>query len=96
MHYIKDPGDTLDYGWDWFEWLEGDTIATSTWAIPAGITNSGESGPVVLTNPDRVTTSVFISGGTVGVVYTITNTITTSSTPARVKELSHTIEIRER
>lgn len=97
MHFIKDPDSTLDYGWDWFEWLEGDTISTSVWTVPAGLTNVGESGPTVITEPeDKVTTSVFISGGVLGEIYTITNRITTSSSPARVAEMSHTIEIRNK
>lgn len=93
MHFIKDPDATKDYGWDWQDWLEGDTITTSTWIVPAGLTNVGESGPTIQSD-GRITTSVFISGGSLGVTYTITNRITTNSTPARVEDQSHTIEIR--
>ena len=35
----KDPDAVLDYGFDWSAWLEaGDTIVTSEWIVPEGIT----------------------------------------------------------
>jgi len=32
-----------DYAVDWTKWLKGDTIATSTWNIPTGLTKITDS-----------------------------------------------------
>ena len=74
----KDPSAILSYTLDWSEWLPvGTTISTSTWTIS---TISGDAAPVtsVTTTNSGTTTIIKLSGGTVGKVYTITNTITTS------------------
>jgi hypothetical protein len=67
----KAPIEVLDYGVAWSEWLAGDTIATSTWAVPVGLTlesqSHGSSG-----------TTAWISGGTAGILYEIDNRITTA------------------
>jgi len=75
--FIKDPQGVLDYGFDWNDsdnggpWLEtGDTITTSTWKVPTGITKDSDS------NTDT-TTTIWLSGGTVGATYKITNRIVT-------------------
>lgn len=71
--YIKDPSATLDYSWDWSAWLDevGDTIASATVTVPAGLTAVGV--PVVA--EDVVTQRV--SGGTVDDAYTLVCQITT-------------------
>lgn len=80
----KDPGSTLDYQIDWSAWLEtGDTIESSTWVVPAGLTEVSDSAT------DDATT-VWLSGGTAGASYTVVNQITT--TGGRITERS--IEIR--
>ena len=68
----KDPSDVLDYAIDWTNQLEGDTITTSEWAVPAGL---------VLDSTDREAqkTLAWISGGTAGVEYRITARITTAA-----------------
>jgi hypothetical protein len=72
--YRKDPSAVKDYGIDWSDWLESaDTIATSAWAVTAGITvdddtQFGDDG-----------TTVTLSGGTAGEEYAAKNTITTTS-----------------
>ena len=69
--FIKDPQSALDYGFDWSDWLDtGDTVSTSTWKVPAGITNHSES-------RTTTTTTVWLSGGTVGATYKITNRVVT-------------------
>ena len=86
--YYKDPDATLDYGFDWSEWLaSGETISSSSWTIPTGLTeeSSGFSGGIA---------SVWLSGGTAGTNYEITNKITTSA--GRTDERSHVIKVRER
>lgn len=69
----KDPGSTLDYSFDWTAWLAtsaGDAIASSTWTNP-GLTAG------VATFAAGVTT-VYLSGGVAGIIYTVTNTIVTT------------------
>ena len=74
----KDPNSSIDYGEDWSDttygpWLEtGETISSSTWIVPAGLTGGTESN-------STTQTSIFLSGGTEGETYTITNRITTSA-----------------
>lgn len=36
--FTQDPGDRLDYGYDWTQWLAGDTIATATIIAPNDLT----------------------------------------------------------
>ena len=72
----KDPGATLNYGIDWQDddtpWLAtGDSIASSTWTVPSGITKESDSST-------STTTTIKISGGTLGAVYDLVNRITTS------------------
>lgn len=67
----KDPDEVLDYVVNWAARLAtDDTIATSTWTVPAGITKDSSS------NTDT-TTKVWLSGGTLGTTYTLLNRVTT-------------------
>lgn len=68
----KTPGENLPYGFDWTDWLAGDTIASSSWSIPAGLT-------VGVASYTTVATAQKLSGGTVGVMYDCVNTITTAT-----------------
>lgn len=68
----KDPDEILDYRVDWTARLAGDTILTSTWALPTGITKVTDS-------TDNVnTTTIWFSGGVDGKTYACTNHITTA------------------
>lgn len=180
MHFLKDPDESLDYGWDLVDWLStGDTIASAVWtitevststdtsqtflpgdvtpgsdfitltanpfvdndrvtftnsggALPAGITvNTGyhiiqatgttiklslTRGGSVLSITDAGTgthtivrtmvndgdllatpiTSVFVGGGTIAKTYKVSVYAVTASTPPRIFDRSHTIEIREK
>jgi len=71
FYVTKDPNAVLDYGFDWEEWLDGDTIDTSTWTPPAGITKDSDS-------KTTLTTTVVLSGGTAGQWYAVLNRITTA------------------
>jgi len=74
----KDPSAILSYTLDWADWLpSGSTVSTSTWAIS---TITGDASPLtsVTTTNTGTTTIIKVSGGTVGKIYTLTNTITTS------------------
>lgn len=74
--FKKGDDETLDYGIDWSDILtdEGVTISSSTWDVPAGLTEESNSS-------SSTGTSIVVSGGTVGELYTLTNIITTSGTP---------------
>ena len=87
--YTKQPGDKLDYDIDATDWLNGDTIVsvTST-ATPSGLTvvsstavNSGTAA------------KVWLNGGTDGVTYKVTATMTTNA--GRIKEKEFQLKVKE-
>lgn len=70
--FIKDPDARLDFVIDWSEWVvEGDSITSSVW-LPGGLDASDES-------LDGARATVWLSGGTPGVTYKVTNRVTTSA-----------------
>lgn len=69
--FLKDPSAVLDYVFDWLAWLAGDTIASSSWSVPTGLT-------LVRTEVTPSQAIAWISGGVVGTTYAVTNTITTA------------------
>lgn len=72
MEY-KTPAATLDFVQDWSNWLaSGDTIASSVWTLETGLTLDSEA------NTNTTATGV-ISGGAVGKVYKVENTVTTAN-----------------
>lgn len=86
--FTKAVGAKLDYGFDWSDWLQdGETISTSTWTVPSGLTEVSDSN-------DATGTKVWISGGTDREIYTITNKIVT--TDNREDTRSHVISVEER
>ena len=70
--FEKDPNAVLDYTIDWTAWLDSDTISSSTWIVPSGITEDSS------TNDTEITV-IFLSGGTAGEIYSVTNRITTAA-----------------
>jgi len=83
--YIKDPQSVLDYGFDWSDWLDtDDTVSTSAWNVPTGITEDSDS-------KTTTTTTVWLSGGTVGKKYKITNRMVTDD--GRTVERSFYIKV---
>lgn len=87
--FIKDPNAIKDYSIDWDTlYLKGlDTIATSTWTVPTGITQVGSA-----TNSTTVTT-IWLSGGTAGQQYEVTNRIVTVG--GRTDERTLTLIIKD-
>jgi hypothetical protein len=73
---------TLDYVISWATWLDGDTITASTWTVDDGMTEASSG------NTDT-TTTIWLSGGTLGNSYTIMNHITT--TAGRIEDYSFVI-----
>lgn len=87
--YDHDPDANLDYEYDWSGWLTpvNDTIATSVWIVPDGLTKTDEANTTT-------TATVWISGGTAGTNYTVTNRITTTN--GRIDDRSITLRCKER
>jgi len=70
--FTKDPQDVLDYVLDWSDWLDtSETISTSTWTVPSGITKDSDS-------KSSSETVIWLSGGTVYENYRLVNHIVTS------------------
>lgn len=69
--FIKAPDDILDYVENWATWLGTDTIETSTWTVPTGITKDSDTFT-------STTCTIWLSSGTAGRKYSIKNKITTA------------------
>lgn len=87
MTFYKDPNDVRDYTFNWVDELEGDTISTSTWFVPSGITRDSDS-------KTNTATAIWLSGGTDGVNYEITNRIVTAG--GRTLDRTATFIVRNR
>lgn len=88
---LKDPEADLDYRFDWEEWLDGDTIATSVWTIEASSGMSQHDASIV----DGTDTIVWLSGGVRREwAYEVTNTITTAAGRTEERSLMVTIQNR--
>lgn len=82
----KDPDEIEDWVCDWTARLApSDTIASSQWLVPSGITkltdsltNNGSlwNGTTMISG--RYFTTVWLSGGTLGSAYELVNRITTT------------------
>jgi len=69
--FDEDPDAIKDYTINWATYLGADTIATSTWTVPTGITKVSDT-------KTTTTTLVWLSGGTAGSSYSLINRITTA------------------
>lgn len=86
--FTKDPDAVLDYTRSWADWLaDGETISTSTWIAESGITIDSDTN-------DTTTATVWLSGGTAGEDYELTNRITTSA--SRTDDRTFRIQCRQR
>lgn len=85
--FRKDPDARLDYQVDWSDWLDGDTISASSWVLPTGITQYS------VTN-NTTSATIFLTGGTEGVDYSVVNRITTSG--GRINDQTLIIKVRSR
>lgn len=68
----KDPDEVISFGVDWSEYLGAETVTSSNWTVPSGVTKVGQT---LVGKQANVT----ISGGTLGTVNRITNRVTTSA-----------------
>jgi fructosamine-3-kinase len=87
MTFTKDPNAVLDYSIDWTRWLAGDQIAASEWIVASGLTKMADS-------KTSTSATVWLSGGTAGQSYIVTNRITTAA--GRTEDRSFTIRVEER
>ena len=87
QQFIHDPQAQLDYTINWADWLGSDTISTSTWTVESGLTEG--------TNTSTSTTAtIWLSGGTAGQTYSVTNRIVTAG--GRTDERTITLKVRNR
>lgn len=85
----KDPDEVLDYVIDWSDELTAvsDTITTSTWIVPLGITNDDET-------TTSTAATIWLSGGTDGTTYKLINRIVTAGD--RTYESAIGVRVRSR
>lgn len=70
--YSQSQNSLLDYNINWEEWLEGDTLLTSTWTVSdLSLIEYGNNFIAY------GLTTIWLYGGDVGTIYSITNNITT-------------------
>jgi hypothetical protein len=73
----KDPDDVLDYAFDWTERLDGDRIVGSVFSVNGGDGSLRVEHSSV--NADLAKTQFWLSGGTTGTTYSITNRVNTAA-----------------
>lgn len=84
--FVKDPDAvSTDYTVDWTGWLAGNTLVTSVWIVPSGITTVSDS-------HTTTTATIWLMGGTVGEDYDLINRVTDST----ARTLDETIRISVR
>lgn len=70
--FKKAPAAVLDFTEDYTSWLSsGDTISTSSWVVTSGLTKITDSKTSTMA-------TVWLSGGTNGEAYLVTNRIVTT------------------
>ena len=66
------PSAVLDYAEDWADWIGADTIASVTWAVPAGLTITAQANTTTKA-------TVWLSGFVLGSTYEVSCRITTAA-----------------
>lgn len=83
---FKDPDEVLDYFIDWTARLAGDTISSSLWFIvDDDLTLTIDSNSFTASGA-----TVWLSGGTIGVTYEVTNRIMT----AGARTMDQTVKLK--
>lgn len=85
--FTKDPNAVLDYEIDWETWLGSDTISSSSWTADSGLTVDSDTSTTT-------TATAWLSGGTVGTTYSVTNRIVTAA--GRTEDRTIKIKVAER
>ena len=86
----KDPDGYLDYGLDWADWLNADTVSQSEWLV------SGPDSTLTVEQDFKSDTETvaWVLGGTLGNTYLLTNRITTVA--GRIDDRTIIFTIRDR
>lgn len=92
-HGRKDPDATLDYSFNFTDWLGADTIATITPAIE-NVTDAG--GTITASGHNGKIATVWLSGGTLGKVIKLRCRITTVNSPPRVDDRTMFLKVTDR
>jgi hypothetical protein len=88
--YLKDPEAVLDWVFDWSDWLAvGETILSRVITVATGLVKDSDT-----ITGGSTTVTVWLSGGTAGVSYTVACRIVTSS--GRTDERTITIRVQQR
>lgn len=86
--YLKDPNASLDYVFDWSQWLaEGETIRSAVVTVPSDLTR-------VKVDTSATQVTAWLAGGIDGRDYTVSCAITTNQD--RTDERSILVRVRER
>jgi len=85
--FLKDPDSTEDFAFNWVAELDGDSITSSSFTLPDGLTQ------VSVANTSSVA-QIFVSGGASGNTYRITNRIISSG--GRTLDKTIRIYVRDR
>lgn len=90
-YYLKDPGSRVDYAIDWTGYLDGQTVAGSTWAV-----SPDEAGGIAIdaASHDLVRSAATLAGGLPGHVYSVSNRVTLSD--GRIDERSIVLRVEQR
>lgn len=89
--YIKDPGSTVDYSFDWAAWLTGgESIAATSWSVEPAGAGAPQLGTEVASGTVR---GVYLSAGQAGGRYRLTCQIETDA--GRTGERSLALRIME-
>lgn len=92
--FTKDPDANLDYTQDWSAYLaEGDTISSSEWFVADTAATDETPVEVGIDSYTDTETLVWLSGGTTGTTYIVTNRVTT--TGGRIDDRSIKIKVKE-
>lgn len=89
----KDPDAFRFFGGNWERVFPGKQISASEWIV------TGPDGALTMSNAGIVSdllTRVMLAGGTRGATYTVTNRVTTNSTPPEGDDRTFYVEILDR
>lgn len=88
VYVEKSSAAVLDYTFDWVNWLNAETISTSSWTADTGISIDTD------TNTTTATT-VWLSGGEPGKTYRVYNTITTNASRTERRSFRVKVQTKE-
>ena len=88
--FVKTPDAVTLHGFNWATWLGTDTIASSSWAVE-------DTGDITIDSHsnDTTTTAVWLTGGTLGTRYEVTNTIVTAAGATEERTLKVSMKDRK-